>query len=286
MTDMPVNENEEALEGGERRSRLSALLGDLVKRKGRMEAAKLLGVNYKTVVRAEETGRITDHVGQALDKLLGDDEGAEVPGNGTLEDRIERLEGGGGGAKGAEGVCRGPAKGRRRDGCRQPARRKGVGVQDEEGRVGTHSETITPVPGMRQLKPSSERRVDPEIVTEEPAGDDPEVYGPAWPPVEEWRRLRANHPHRGKSMSWLLTEERLLVLELDMLEEHGLTLPPETQPLRGSGAGARPRGATRPSTTPGGRCENGRCSVGSAGPSPSDSGGDREPGGGVMLAYG
>ena len=30
---------------------------------------------------------------QALDKLLGENEGAEAPGKETLEDRIERLEG-------------------------------------------------------------------------------------------------------------------------------------------------------------------------------------------------
>ena len=41
--------------------------------------------------------------------------------------------------------------------------------------------------------------------------------------------------HQGKSLSWLTTEERLLTLELAMLEEHGLTLPPETQALRGFG---------------------------------------------------
>ena len=79
------------------------------------------------------------------------------------------------------------------------------------------------------------RRLDPEVVTEEPADDDDEVYGDARPLVEEWRRLRADHPHQGKSLSWLTTEERLLVLELAMLEEHGLTLPPETQALRGFG---------------------------------------------------
>ena len=32
-----------------------------------------------------------------------------------------------------------------------------------------------------------------------------------------------------------MTEERLLGLELAMLEDHGLTLPPEKQPLRGFG---------------------------------------------------
>ena len=76
---------------------------------------------------------------------------------------------------------------------------------------------------------------DRELVTETPAPEDPEVYGPAWPLVEEWRSLREGHPYQGKSLSWLVTQERILVLELAMLEEHGLTLPPEKQPLRGFG---------------------------------------------------
>ena len=78
------------------------------------------------------------------------------------------------------------------------------------------------------------RRLDPEVVTEV-AADDPEVYGDAWPLVEEWRSLRSDHPHQGKSLSWLGAEERLIVLELAMLDDHGLTLPPETQALRGFG---------------------------------------------------
>ena len=72
-------------------------------------------------------------------------------------------------------------------------------------------------------------------MTAEPAPDDEAVYGAAWPLVAEWRGLRSGHPDRGGSLSWLVTEERLLTLELAMLEEHGLTLPPETQPLRGFG---------------------------------------------------
>ena len=57
--------------------------------------------------------------------------------------------------------------------------------------------------------------------------------------MEEWRRLRAGHPHQGKGLPWLVTEERLLTLELAMIEEHGLTLPPETEPLRGFGRSAQ-----------------------------------------------
>lgn len=71
----------------------------------------------------------------------------------------------------------------------------------------------------------------PDLVTLEPDDDDPEVY--AWPLVAEWRELRARHPFKGRSLSWLTDHERLLTLDLAMLEEHGLTLPPEKQPARG-----------------------------------------------------
>ncbi|MCY4615168.1 MAG: hypothetical protein OXC71_02070 [Chloroflexi bacterium] len=70
-------------------------------------------------------------------------------------------------------------------------------------------------------------------MTVEPAGDDAEVYGAAWPLVEEWRWMREAHPEQGRGVRWLETEARILALELAMLDEHGLTLPPETQPLRG-----------------------------------------------------
>ena len=88
---------------------------------------------------------------------------------------------------------------------------------------------------LRPTNPDTLQPFDPEIVTVQPADDDVEVYGAAWPLVEEWRSLRADHPNQGSSLSWLTTQERLLVLELAMLEEHGLTLPPEKQPLRGFG---------------------------------------------------
>ena len=75
------------------------------------------------------------------------------------------------------------------------------------------------------------RREFPELVTVDPAGDDEDVFGAAWPLVQEWRGLKENHPSRGRA--WLRTEERLLAVELALLEDHGLTLPPETYPLKG-----------------------------------------------------
>ena len=220
-----------------RRLRLSGFLRELVRAEGRMEAADLLGVAYRTLVKAEESGEITGRMSDALERLLGTGDDPEVA---RLRERIgaleERLEGGmeslgkelRDGLHEIRAAVAGQADGQTETVGRTQA-------QDKDGAGRSETRAAPPVAGLGAKQPFRERRLDPEIVTVEPAGDDAEVYGAAWPLVEEWRGLRAGHPRRGGSLSWLVTEERLLMLELAMLEEHGLTLPPEKQPLRGFG---------------------------------------------------
>ena len=206
-----------------RRIRLSGFLRELVREEGRVEAAALLGVAYRTVVRAEESGEITGRMGDALERLLGTGDDPEVV---RLRERVDALE-----KELRDGL----------DGIRTAV----IGHAGSHGQAqdGTpddgagRSETVgtPPVTGLQRRNHFTGRTLDPEVVTEQAADDDAEVYGDAWPLVAEWRRLRDGHPTRGTTLSWLATEERLLVLELAMLEEHGLTLPPETQPLRGFG---------------------------------------------------
>ena len=74
---------------------------------------------------------------------------------------------------------------------------------------------------------------DPDVVTEESSPWDDELYGDAWPLVDGRWRLRAVHPQDGGDMSWLKEQQRFLTLELSMSEQHGLTPPPEEEPLRG-----------------------------------------------------
>ena len=59
------------------------------------------------------------------------------------------------------------------------------------------------------------------------------MYGAAWPLVEEWRKLLSGHPPQGKGLAWTARRERILELEIVMLDRHGLILPPETAPLGG-----------------------------------------------------
>ena len=222
-----------------RRLRLRGFLRELVREEGRMEAAELLGVAYRTLVKAEESGEITGRVGDALERLLGTGDDPEVgrlrESVGALEGRVDALEGGleelrSVGGAGAEQRVGG-------ENVKKEARTPDAAEEKADG-ADAESTAADPGPSVneeRAPRRTRQRRVDPEVVTEEAAEDDPEVYGDAWLLVQKWRSMRADHPHRGKSLSWLKTEERLLVLELAMLEEHGLTLPPETQPLRGFG---------------------------------------------------
>ena len=86
---------------------------------------------------------------------------------------------------------------------------------------------------------AASRRKYPELATREPADDDEAAFGPVWPLIVEWRGLKDSHPNQGKGLSWLIAEERLMEVEVALLEEHGLTLPPETQPLRGLERGSQ-----------------------------------------------
>ncbi len=214
-----------------RRLRLHAFLRELVRAEGRMEVAERLGVSDKTVMRAVESGRLSRRVTAALERLArtaktapGDERDGRVE---ELEQRLAQLE------RGVEGLAeelRGDLDEVRAAAADRPARGAPGGSATEAGVVATAA-----VIGLRPAQPRVFRTLAPEVVVVQPEEGDEEVYGEAWPLVEEWRRLRAGHPHAGSGLPWLVAEERLLTLELALLEEHGLTLPPETQPLRGFG---------------------------------------------------
>ena len=76
--------------------RLMALLLDVIREKGRMEAADLLGVNYKTLARAVETGSLSPRMSHALDRLLLSRESKAMAAQqeriAALEGRVEGLE--------------------------------------------------------------------------------------------------------------------------------------------------------------------------------------------------
>ena len=103
-----------------------------------------------------------------------------------------------------------------------------AGMNKEGGSEGEEKPSGSQLPKTITL-----RREYPELATLDPADDDEEVFGDAWELVKEWRELKETHPNNGKGLEWLLAEERFLAVELALLEDHGLTLPPARFPLRG-----------------------------------------------------
>ena len=221
--------------------RLMALLHDLVRNHGgRRGAARELGVDRRTVAACMDgkgmAWRIREALERALQEGIGSAAKRERRHNEDLERRVEQLEGWRealekeriGGLEAVAGQV---------EALREEYTRKFGQVERRLNRV----EAQRGINGERETRDSAGKsgvgvtdpRRHPDVVTKDSAPDDEEVFGAAWPLIDEWRGLREAHPNQGKSLSWLATEERIRELEVAMLEDHGLTLPPETEPLRG-----------------------------------------------------
>ena len=222
--------------------RLMALLRELVRDKGVMKATEALGVDYRTLVGSLKDGRLSRRMRHVLEKALleggGSPAAEQRERNDALEGRLEEWE-----SKGealAKDVSKGLAAVRGdvkalRDEQAQAMRqleRRVAALEGGQGRSGRRGRRRTWRAGRRRGGAAPWREY-PDLLTLEPAESDEEVFGDAWPLIVEWRALKNAHPVRGKGFEWLTDHKRLLEMELALLEEHGMTLPPEKQPLRG-----------------------------------------------------
>ena len=238
--------------------RLMALLDELVRDKGARKAAADLDVDHRTLAASLESGRLTRRMRVALDRALlaggGSPAREQQARNDQLAERLEQVEGR------VEVVGQDAGQGLAAVGDEVKALRneQGQALQrvesrlakveggggdagEEEGESGDGGRTPNRESsgGTQPKRRPRLRREFPELATLEPAEDDQDVFGDAWALVQEWRGLKETHPNRGRGLEWLLEKERLLEVELALLEEHGLTLPPETYPLRGLDRGAQ-----------------------------------------------
>ena len=229
-------------------NRLMALLHDLVRREGgRSGAARALGVDRRTVGTGIDEGRLTQRLRGALEGVLQQENGSAAEGpkpNDALERRLEALEEE---LHGGLDAASGELKALREElaltlekveellasrEAQQENSQESHGAADAPGEA--EGRQKAPEAGKPKAKAKFPKRLYPELVTKEPAPDDEEVFGEAWPLIEEWREIwKTGHVGTGKGLAWLETEERVRELEVAMLEEHGLTLPPEKQPLHG-----------------------------------------------------
>ncbi len=220
--------------------RLMSLLQELERDNGRKKTAEILGVDRRTLDASLDEGVLTRRIRNQLQKALQSGVGSAAAEqrdrNDQLADRLEELEG----VVEEQGKeCR---VGRRawEDAIRAVREEVAQGLRKlektlaERGTAGNAGgEARANGAGTPPKKGASLRREFPDLVTLEPAEDDEDVFGEVWPLIVQWRELKGVHPDEGKSLSWLRTEVRFLTLELTLLEDHGLTLPPATFPLRG-----------------------------------------------------
>ena len=223
--------------------RLMALLDELVQDKGPRQAAEDLGVDHRTLAASLDSGRLSRRMRVALNQALLDGAGSpaeqERARNDELAGRLEKLEERSDemGQELKEGL--GAVQGE----VRELENEHGQALRRVEQRLSVVEDGRATEKNGQGIAGSGKaggsgdrarlRREHPDLATLEPAGDDEEVFGGAWPLIQEWRELKATHPDRGKGVEWLLVEERFLSVELALLEEQGLTLPPARFPLRG-----------------------------------------------------
>ena len=219
--------------------RLTALLHQLVRSRGHKGAARALGLDPRTVAGSVREG-MSRRVRDVVEKMLVERDGAARD---ELEDAVEELAGQVGGLttrvvglenelrEGLKALGEAQARGMRR----LEQRLIRAETRWQAGNAAVPAADGHPLPGGGAPPP----RRHPDLVTVEPADDDEDVFGNAWSLVAEWRKLWEGHPAQGRGLDWVSRRERILTLEVAMLEEHGLTLPPETEPLRGLDRGAQ-----------------------------------------------
>lgn len=228
---------------------LLALLRELVSREGPVKVSKALGVSYRTVTRAIETNTLTGRMEDALKRRQLEAGGVVsepvMQRLDALERRLEQLE------KGllmlAQEVGARLAKvsgdpGELRDAMAAhdlEAQRGGPGeptggqVEFAREAVGaTHAAEGAPQAvitlARRLLKPW---RVHPTVLTMTAEEGDELLYGPAEPLIVEWRQTVAASLREGEGrVERARSRVRMCELEIVLVGEHELTLPPATYP--------------------------------------------------------
>ena len=107
-------------------------------------------------------------------------------------------------------------------------------VRLKSGRNGSEM----PSPTGADIEPGPKRRYAPsrpypQLVTPEAEPDEDLVYGDATPVIVEWRGVRAEFLKTlktGATLDRTEVQEPMLGLEIAIVEEHGLTLPPASFP--------------------------------------------------------
>ena len=212
--------------------RLMALLKDMVRELGPVEAAETLGIDRKTIWRSLSAGRLSPRLADGLERLLLSESVADAA---RQLERIEALEQVVGelteDMKGLAEEVRGEIEALREQGSHGAAKSgaRWSGLDALERRAMATAAHTEPTGGRRGRR-TVERMLDPRVVTADYAPGDEEVYGEAWLLEDEWRALDLRR-ETGTKLDRARARERIMALEIAMIDDHGLTLPPASSPM-------------------------------------------------------
>ena len=214
------------------------LLDALVKDRGKVAAAEALGVNYRTLAACHDSRHVSRRMRRALeehrdaaivdgDDLGGDDAGDISEEEVALEERVAALEKENRALKETvEAQAEQLAQLERQD----------VALKDEERQPGKADSVGDDDDGLQGWRPPRRDHGMPDagVVTLEEQPDEELAFGPAAPLVAEWRGLRTGDNTKGSRLHRATAAVRRWELEVAMLGDFRLTLPPETEPLDAS----------------------------------------------------
>jgi len=226
-----------------RHERLVALLRDVAKDKGKVKAAEALGVSFRTLARAVESGRLTGRMADALERHLREVQGSarepveqkEAEG---LVGRVERLEADVVKLRDRIDTMQAVVGALQEDQARtlrqwerrlarveaRPVAANGSGAESAPSVRGAPEEVLE----RPQVKPL--RRPYPQLVTVEPEDGEELIYGEAMPAITEWRGARGALEEARRRLDQLDARQWMLELEVRLVEDHELTLPPAVYP--------------------------------------------------------
>ena len=244
-----LDHGQEHPRGGETRSpehlrheRLVAVLRDVAGRMGKVKAAKALGVSYRTLSRAVETGRLTGRMADALERHLSElkasatapvrqgqaDDPERAP---QLEAEVAKLRTRVDTMQAVVGALQEDQARTLRQWERRLARVEARGVPANGSGVASAPSVkgaSDGVPARTQV--NRPNRAYRQLVTVEPEEGEELVYGEAMLAIIEWRAARMTLEWASRRLEKLDAQRSLLELEVRLVEDHELTLPPAVYP--------------------------------------------------------
>ena len=213
------------------------LLDALVNDRGKVAAAEALGVNYRTLAACQDSRHVSRRMRRALELYRdaaaadgeepgGDEVGDIVEKLAALEERVTALEEERRGLREVvEAQAKQLAQWERQGGAREDEERQ----PDKPGPGGDCA-------GLQRWRPPGRNHGMPDagVVTLDEQPDEEHAFGPAALLVAEWRGLRTGGEAAGGRVDRAWASVRRWELEVAMLGDFGLTLPPETEPLDAS----------------------------------------------------